>query len=314
MSLFETDDPNAHIGYRNLRAAEFPVEAEVRSGLEALWRRYEPYADGNFRKEFSMQPDTRFWEMYLTVRLADAGKKVRKRAEVPAATRDIGPDICILKGRRKIWIEAISPDQGDVEKNLDRVPDLPQEEGRVDVAAQRRAVELRITSALDTKITKFQIYRNSGIIAEINSCIIAISAGRFPLQAIHFGLPPAVTAVYPFGEEHHTFDPNSRRFSRVFDFSPEIPRRRGDAIARRAFQDAGNAGISGLIWSLRSIGNFLGQPDDFTYVQCQVGARPVPRRWIKWAEAYFTIDEGRRLWATKTRTSGKTFKVASGFA
>ena len=45
--------------------------------------------------------------------------------------------------------------------------------------------------------------------------------------------------------------------------------------------------ISGLIWSRRSIGNFLSQPDDFLYVQCQVGTRPIRRTWFRWTEAYF---------------------------
>jgi hypothetical protein len=79
------------------------------------------------------------------------------------------------------------------------------------------------------------------------------------------------------------------------------------------FDFRGNALISGLIWSRRSIGNFLGQPDDFVFVQNQVGSRPVRRTWLKWSEAYVVIDDGRRLWATKRRTGRKTFKVSSGF-
>jgi hypothetical protein len=63
MALFDIDNPGAHIGYRNLRAGEFPIEREIRAGLEALWARYEPYADANFLQEFSLQPDTRLWEM-----------------------------------------------------------------------------------------------------------------------------------------------------------------------------------------------------------------------------------------------------------
>ena len=124
MALFDIDNPGAHIGYRNLRAGEFPIEREIRAGLEAIWARYEPYADANFLQEFSLQPDTRFWEMYLTVRLVDAGKKVRTRAEMPRANRDAGPDICVQKGTRKIWIEAVSPDQGH-QNNPDRVADWP---------------------------------------------------------------------------------------------------------------------------------------------------------------------------------------------
>ncbi|WP_024576216.1 MULTISPECIES: hypothetical protein [unclassified Afipia] len=95
MALFDIHNPDAHPDYTKLRTAEFPIEKEIKAGLEALWTRYEPYADANFRQEFSRQPDNRFWEMYLTVRLLDADKKVRLKAGVVRAARDFGPDICI---------------------------------------------------------------------------------------------------------------------------------------------------------------------------------------------------------------------------
>lgn len=312
MPLFDIDGPDAHIGYRHLRAAEFPIEQEIKAGLEALWARYEPYADENFCQEFSRQPDNRFWEMYLTVRLLDAAKKVRPRAELAQAVRDVGPDICIQKGTRKIWIEAVSPDQGR-ENNPDRVADWPAGEGRIDVEEERRQVELRVTTALSAKIAKFKKYRNNGIIDERDSCVVAVSASQFPLQAIQFGLSPAVTSVYPFGSEQIEFNPLGPSFSSVFDFAPQIERPGREPVGRTMFQEPDNAVISGLIWSSRSIGNFLGQPDDFVFVQNQVGSRPVRRTWLKWSEAYVVIDNGRRLWATKRRTSRKIFKISSGF-
>jgi hypothetical protein len=312
MALFEIDSPDAHVGYRNLRAGAFPIEREIKAGLEALWARYEPYADANFCQEFSLQPDTRFWEMYLTVRLVDAGRKVRTSAEVPRANRDVGPDICVRKGTRKIWIEAVSPDQGH-EDNPDRVGDWPADEQRIDVEEERRRVELRITTALNSKIEKFKRYRADGIVDERDSCIVAISGGQFPLQAIQFGLPPPVTSVYPLGRERVSFDPQALSFSSVFDFAPQIERMRGRPVGRAAFQDPENSVITGVIWSRRSIGNFLGQPDDFMFVQNKVGSRPIRRTWLKWSEAYFVVEEGQRLWAVKSRRNKKTFKTASGF-
>jgi hypothetical protein len=312
MALFDIDNPDAHVGYRNLRLAEFPVEQEIKAGLEALWARYEPYADRNFCQEFSRQPDNRFWEMYLTVRLIDAGKKVRSRAELAAAERDAGPDVCVRKGSRKIWIEAVSPEQGH-ENSPDRVADWPQEEQQINVDEERRQVELRITAALASKIGKFKGYREAGIIDERDSCIVAISAGQFPLQAVHGGVSPSVTAVYPIGRERAHVDPQARTFNSIFDFAPQIRRVAGQPVDRTIFQDPQNSMISGLIWTRRSIGNFLGQPDDFVYVQCQVGTRPIRRTWFRWAEAYFVVDDGHRLRTTKSRRSGKTFKTKSGF-
>lgn len=48
MGLFDIDDPSAALGYRNFRAGASEAGAEVKAALEALWDRYEPYADTNF--------------------------------------------------------------------------------------------------------------------------------------------------------------------------------------------------------------------------------------------------------------------------
>jgi hypothetical protein len=297
MALFDIANPEAALGYRNIRVASPSSDlARIREGLEALWFRYEPYADTNFCEEFSKQPDTRFWEMYLTVRFLDARKKLRPRAELTAADRDTGPDICIRKSRRHIWIEAIAPTQGDAKDNLDRVPDLLPAGPDELKDPPRREVELRITSALLEKADKFQGYREKGIVGENDSCIVAISAGQFALQAAGAGLPHAVTAAYPFGDEYFVIDPRTHKaVDRRFLHSGEIKRVDDDPISRSAFQHERFSGVSGLIWSRRSIGNFLGQQDDFVFIHNQVAQKPIPRKWIRWPEEYFPINEGRQL-------------------
>jgi hypothetical protein len=286
MALFDIANPKTAQGYRNIRTAPPGSDlARIREGLEALWLRYEPYADINFCEEFSKQPDTRFWEMYLTVRFLDASKKLRPRAELAAADRDTGPDICIRKSRRHVWIEAIAPAQGDANENLDRVPDLFPASPDELKDPSRREVELRITSALLEKADKFQDYRENGIVGENDSCVVAISAGQFPLQAAGVGLPHAVTAVYPFGEEYFVIDPKTHKvIDHRFHHSGEIKRVDKKPVLRGAFQHEYFAGVSGLLWSRRSIGNFLGQPDDFVFVHNQVAQKPIPRKWIRWPE------------------------------
>jgi hypothetical protein len=170
-------EPDAHIGYRNLRIGEFPVEREIKAALEALWARYEPYADANFCQEFSRQPDNRFWEMYLTVRLLDAGKKIRSRAELPSAARDVGLDLCNQKGTRRTWIEAVSPELGHA-NNPDRLADWPAEEARIDVDEQRHQVELRITTALSSKIKNSKGTETMG--SSANGILVS---SQFPLAA-----------------------------------------------------------------------------------------------------------------------------------
>lgn len=302
MGLFDIDDPQAALGYRNIRAGAHPAAADIKVGLEALWVKYEPYADTNFLQAFSEAPDDRFWEMYLAVVLLNAGKKLRKRADLTKASRDKGPDVCIPKGRRKIWIEAISPDPGDEVDNLDKVPDLFPASADGNREAPRREIELRITSSLFKKMQYFEALRKVGTIAETDSCVIAITGGKFALQATAFRLPYPVTAVYPFGAEHNIVDPKGLAIvDRQYEFSPDIIREGKDPIPRTAFQNELFAGISGLIWSRRSIGNFLGQPDDFMFVHNLAAARPIPRKWMNWVEEYQPVEDGKQLRLTKRR-------------
>jgi hypothetical protein len=302
MGLFDIDDPNAALGYRNFRAGASEDGAQIKAGLEALWVKYQPYADTNFLKAFSEAPEDRFWEMYLAVMLLKARKRLRPRAELTKASRNKGPDICIPKRRRKIWVEAIAPDPGDDIKNLDRVPDLFPASADGNREAPRREIELRITSSLFKKMEYFQSLKKEGVVGETDSCVIAITAGKFALQAADFRLPYAVTAVYPFGTEHNILDAKANAIvDRQYDFSPDIKRTGKEAIPRTAFQNELFAGISGLIWSRRSIGNFLGLPDDFIYVHNQVAARPIERRWINWDQEYVPVESGKQLRQLKHR-------------
>jgi hypothetical protein len=293
MALFDVTDPDADQGYRNIQAAEQPSElARIRESLESFWLRYEPYADGNFRQEFARQPDARFWEMYLTVRLL-ARKKLSTRVEVTAARAKGGPDICIRKGKRKIWIEAIAPEPGD-DPNLDRIPDLLiGSEQMQDVP--KREVELRITSALLKKTDAFRAYREKGIVGDNDSCVVAVSASQFALQAAKEGLPYAVTAVYPFGDEFFVLDRAGQIVHRGHHHAGEIARINRAPVKRSAFQHKHFESVSGLIWSCRSIGNFLGQADDFVYIHNQAAQKPIPRKWIRWVEEYAPIDQGKQL-------------------
>lgn len=297
MALFDVNVADAQVGYQNIKAAQYPAEQMIKQSLEELWAQYEPYADTNFRTEFAKQPDARFWEMYLTVVLLDAGKRVVPREKLPKAQRDEGPDICIPKCKRRIWIEAIAPDRGEPD-NLDSVPDLFAASAEGQAQDARRQVELRITSSLLKKRDVFETYRAKGIVGENDSCIVAISAGQFSLQAADTGLPHAVTAVYPFGEEHFALDPASPKvLSLGHDYSPEIRRLANvdEPIPRSAFQHEHFAGVSGVIWSLRSIGNFQGQTDDLMYVHNHVAQKPMARDWIPWLAEYVPDEEGKHL-------------------
>jgi hypothetical protein len=223
--------------------------------------------------------------MYLGNRLLERRKALRKRDQLPKKERDEGPDFCIQKGRRKIWVEVIAPSPGDEDK-------------------------LRIASALNTKADKFARYREKGIIGPNDSCVVAIAASQFALEADAergAGLPLPVTTVFPFGEEVVTIDPETAEFtSHSHRYAGQIERaekegKKPEAVPRTAFQNEYFSAIDGLIWSQRSTGNFLGNTDDLVYVHNQLAKRPLPKRWLNWAEEYFPVDGGKKLRRTKRK-------------
>ena len=170
--LFDNDDPDALQGFKNLKdAPEDTTGGQIRQGLEQLWKRFEPYADKAFVKEFGRQSEQRFWEMYLgNCLLEPQGAEKKKSAVEEGAGRGAG--LLHPEGSRKIWVEVIAPSPGD-ENNLDKAPDLFA--SGADKEAPRK-IELRIASALKSKADKFARYREKGIIAPNDSCVVAIAA------------------------------------------------------------------------------------------------------------------------------------------
>jgi hypothetical protein len=95
---------------RDLKAAESPYEQQLHVQIEAMWATYEPYADPDFPQGFARDVDGRFWEMYLGCTLLEAGRTLLPVVE---RQRQGGqPDLCVLEEGRRIWIEAIAPDEG----------------------------------------------------------------------------------------------------------------------------------------------------------------------------------------------------------
>jgi hypothetical protein len=319
MGLFDVETSNPSQGFITLREAVPGGDAHmIQATLESMWAKYEHYADGNFRTAFAADVDPGFWEMYLALVMLGGRKKLRERSELTKAQRDKGPDLCIRKGNRRIWIEAMSPDRGNEEPgvpNPDRVQELKP--GLNDPKDNpRRQIELRIRGALLEKARKFASYRATGLIDEKDSCIVAISGGQFMLEAVGQFLPHPISAVYPFGKEVTTLDPKSGRLWTRFEFSAEItfkkPAKPGEPPrenpVRGVFQSEEYKDISGLIWSLRSVGSFAGQPHDLLYLHNQAAERPIPRRWFDWANEYFPSDDGKQLIRKQNREQQRVAK------
>lgn len=289
--LFELAGPDLDPGYLNLCAAEYPAEQVIKAALEGMWLRFEPYADADFAMAFARDPDARFWEMYLGCALLNAGKALQLRAN--RAQGQGNPDLCIVDGERRIWIEAISPDVGDV--GVDQVPGVVMlEDGGAAQAQPMRQIHLRITSGLWTKKQAIDQYRADRVIGENDVCVIAISGSKFALQAGGLGFPLALSAVYPIGDEYISVNVENFAVVGHGHHRAEEIERAGGNIPRTAFFDDRFAQVSGLIWSRAGIGNMDRGARPLSFIHNHAAENAMPRGWGVWDKEYqaLTNDGG----------------------
>lgn len=287
--LFDVDGANLDGGFENLKSAELPIEQQLRAMLQEMWSRYEPYADSDFRHGFARDVDGRFWEMYLGCSLLEAGRTLLPVAE---RQRDGGqPDLCVLEAGRRIWIEAITPDEGAPGPDQIVRP-IPINEGGDLVAAPIRQAQLRTSGAFWTKAQKIGRYIEQGVIAPEDPRIIAISASRFGVFVAEQPLPLVMTTLFPIGDAYVTINRMTGDvLEEGFHAAPFIQRER-NPIPRTAFLDERFADISGVIWSRIGIGNLSRQVRPITYVHNPLAQTPLPLNWGVWDREFVTTRRG----------------------
>jgi hypothetical protein len=277
--LFDVDGENLDRGFVNLRAAASRTEQELHTVIESMWAAYEPYADPDFPQGFTRDVDGRFWEMYIGCTLLEAG-----RALLPVVERQRAggqPDLCVVDGDRRIWIEAIAPDEGDPGPDQ-LVKPVPINEGGGLEAAPLRQAQLRTTSAFWTKAQKIARYLQRGEIRPGDARIVAISASRFGAYVPETPLPLIMTSLFPIGDAFVTIDRDTGAVvEEGFQPAPFIDRQRGQ-IPRTAFLDERFADISGVLWSRIGLGNLSRNVRPLTYVHNPLAQVPMPQKWGVW--------------------------------
>ena len=287
--LFGVKGANLDRGFENLKAAELPIEQQLRALLQEMWARYEPYADPDFRQGFARDVDGRFWEMYLGCTLLEAGRTL---LPVVDRQREGGqPDLCVVEDGRRIWIEAITPDEGAPGPDQIVRP-VPINEGGGLVAAPIRQAQLRTSGAFWTKAQKIGRYIEQGAIAPEGTRIIAISASRFGVYVAEQPLPLIMTTLFPIGDAYITIDrETSDVLEEGFHAAPLIHRER-NPIPRTAFLDERFTDISGVIWSRVALGNLSRQVRPITYVHNPLAQVPLPTNWGVWDREFVTTRQG----------------------
>lgn len=287
--LFDVDGANLDRGFENLKIAEFPIEQQLHAMLQEMWARYEPYADPDFRQGFARDVDGRFWEMYLGCTLLEAGRTL---LPVVDRQREGGqPDLCVLEGGGRIWIEAITPDDGAPGPDQIVRP-VPINEGGHLIAAPIRQAQLRTSGAFWTKSQKIRRYLEQGVIAMDEARIIAISASRFGAYASEHPLPLVMTTLFPIGDAYFTIDRDTGAVLEEGFHAAPVIQREGGAIPRSAFLDERFAHVSGVVWSRASIGNLSRDVRPITYVHNPMATIPLPTHWGVWDREFVATQQG----------------------
>ena len=286
--LFDIDGDNLDVGYVNIRAGASTGERHMRAALQAMWGIFEPYADPDFRNAFARDPEARFWEMILGYSLLDAGKTL---APVAEREHDNGcPDICVIEGERRIWIEAIAPSPGDPGPDQVVGP-VPINEGGGLAQAPVRQAQLRMTSALLTKSEAFSRYLDGDVVGPEDIRLVAISAGRFGAYVSEHPMPLILSSVFPFGDEFVTVDRETGNpVAQGYEPSLAIAREAGD-VPRTAFLEDAFSHLSGIVWSRIGIGNMSRNVRPISLVHNPTAAIPMPQNWGVWDREFVASED-----------------------
>lgn len=265
--------------YCNLRDRDHCVEWKI--FCEALWKRYEPYADPHFLNEIRIQFNPRFWEMYLAVVFLELGFELHKH-------RDSGPEFGIDIEGKRYWFDAIAPTGGT---GPDAVPqEFDQREARI---VPQEQIILRITSALAAKRAKWQKDMASGRVSENDGYVVAINVRSID-SAIYGGdMPYIVKALYGFGDLAVSIDQKTLKvIESKHMHRPTITKASGTKISTRPFEARECPEVSAVLHSIVDAANFPKQlGGDFMILHNDQPNIALPRGKLRFALEYWIENE-----------------------
>lgn len=284
MTLFDQQGAALHPAYERLRDADDGSDVEQRMYLDGLWDRVRGHLDIHFKSAFAHQIDQRFWELRLAAALLDLGYTLEPGAD---GRPDFGTR---LPGGERLWIEAVAPSLG-LATNRDRPPDLVPNAGFRATPVDQ--ILMRYTQALQEKRDRFQNYREAGVVAEEDRCVIAVNSGGLWPYVEGVGLPRILSAVFPIGDEQIAIDLVTGSFLSVeYASRGEVIRANGSPISLTAFLHPSYAGISGLIGDSARVTGWHQQGNArFVSATNPTATQPLPQACFRLGTEYRYVQE-----------------------
>jgi hypothetical protein len=237
--------------YLVLRDDTHETIVKAREFVEGLWQRFEPHADTNFRDEFKLHCQDRFWEMYLTVSLAEWATKSGYTMTCPKP----GPDIRIQMPKQTVWVEAVSasPGQSGSANEVMRPPP------RTVYTPPLNLMIARITNAVDEKRNKLTKYIANSIVGPSDTFLIAVNTGALPVSYRYMTghCPLALRAMLPVGDLVLILDQETKRVvGQELKYNSSVAKLSGAAVSTEAFLNDEYRGVSAVLHSDADFANF----------------------------------------------------------
>lgn len=289
MNLFslECTDPT----FETLRDSE-QFEAE-RTFLEGLFQEYHPrFSDKNFVQELERQFHPRFWEMYLACVLRRHGHDLVPKKEV--LTAQTGPDVCIRKKDRRVWLEAHAPGPGESDAAVP--PEQYDDDEFVPIPVEE--IILRYTHSVHEKSRKYDEYITGRIIDKDDPFVVAINGGCIPFfhaELAGAGVRLIVQATLGVGEDTIIYDPEKDRIvAKGLLHRDYVSKNKGDSDPEPISTVLNHPGVSGVLyspvnacWAERNRGN------EFIYVHNTNAKTPLDKGWLTFGREFWR--DGNRL-------------------
>ncbi|MBI5187313.1 MAG: hypothetical protein HZA01_16525 [Nitrospinae bacterium] len=255
-------------------------------------------ADPKFTDELVSGSDSKFWSCVSEALLAE---RLKDKTFPTRSKPGHGPDLLVLNGDRKVWIESICPEPvglPDAWLNIQpgTVGDFPHQ-----------AILLRWTSAVKEKAEKLlgssdgQIagYLSKGVVAPADAYVIAVNGCRLrhgPFSAL-LGIsqfPFAAEAVFPIGPyQLHINRETLKVVARGHQVRFHIEKPNKALVPTSMFLDPHFAAVS-AIWAVELDGSsVVGNQERSVAVHNPLARNnPVPVGFLKADDEYVAIEHG----------------------
>lgn len=282
----EASDP-IYISHR-----DHGTKAPLKALIEEMWANFAPFCPDNhddFLTDARSHFVQRVWEMYLANVLMRQFDLQKPLAE--------GPDILFEHEGVRCWVEAIAPGPGTEPNAVPQrdpqarwIPHIPEE-----------MLILRLTSALNEKLSKIEKYRSKGIVGDGDACIIAINVSQIlDADLEDHDVPMIIKALFPIGEaviRFMTYSDKEPEFG--YDHRDAVVKRRigsngvedGASVPTTLFLDPRSGPISGVFYSSAGIWfgmNPLGR--DINIVHNPQATVPITRDLFKFGRETFWLE------------------------